>query len=106
MDFSVERELPDNMSISAAYVGTHGTRLYRDLQLNQAFPGPGAVPPRLPFYGIARDIPTVDQRNGDGYSIYNSGQLKFQKRTNVGLTLLAAYTWSTCHQHYLWTDNR
>ncbi len=93
-NFSVERELPHNMSISAAYVGDHGTRLYRDLQLNQAFPGPGPVPPRLPFYSIAPNIPTVDQRNGDGYSIYNSGQFKFQKRTSAGLTLLAAYTWS------------
>jgi len=93
-NFSVERELPHNMSISAAYVGTHATRIYRDLQLNQAYPGPGDVTPRLPFYGIAPNIPTVDQRNGDGYSIYNSGQLKFQKRTSVGLTFLAAYTWS------------
>jgi hypothetical protein len=94
-NFSVERELPDNMSISAAYVGDHGTRLYRDLQLNEAFPGPGPLPTTLPFYSIAPNIPTVDQRNGDGYSIYNSGQFKFQKRvTSAGLTLLAAYTWS------------
>ena len=94
-NFSVERELPNNMSISAAYVGTHGTRLYQDLQLNQTLPGPLPLPNKLPFYGIAPNIPTVDQRNGDGYSMYSAGQFKLQKRvTGVGLTLLAAYTWS------------
>ncbi|MGH9771125.1 MAG: TonB-dependent receptor domain-containing protein [Candidatus Acidiferrales bacterium] len=93
-NFSIERQLPYNMSFTAAYVGTHGTSLYRDLQLNQALPGPGPVGPRLPFYGVAPNIPTVDQRNGDGYSIYNSGQFEMQKRTNFGLTLIASYTWS------------
>ncbi|MGH9450944.1 MAG: carboxypeptidase regulatory-like domain-containing protein [Terriglobia bacterium] len=93
-NFSVERQLPYTMSFTAAYVGTHGTSLYRDLQLNQALPGPGPVGPRLPFYGVAPNIPTVDQRNGDGYSIYNSGQFELQKRTTFGLTLIASYTWS------------
>ena len=46
----------------------------------------------LPFFNVAPTVTTVDQRNGD--SQYNATQLKFQKRTNVGLTLLAAYTWS------------
>ncbi|HEY6273705.1 MAG TPA: TonB-dependent receptor [Terriglobales bacterium] len=93
-NFSIERQLGRNISFTAAYVGTHGTNLYRDLQLNQAYPGPGPVPPRLPFYPVAPNIPTVDQRNGDGYSIYNGAQFKLEKRTSVGLTLLAAYTWS------------
>ena len=38
-NFSIERQLPANMMISAAYVGTHGVHLYRDLQLNQRFRG-------------------------------------------------------------------
>ncbi|MBV8552512.1 MAG: TonB-dependent receptor [Acidobacteriaceae bacterium] len=93
-NFSVERQLPANMMFSAAYVGTHGVRLYRDLQLNQAVPGPGPIPPRLPFYPVAPNIPTVDQRNGDGHSHYNSLQLKLEKRLSFGLTFLASYTWS------------
>jgi hypothetical protein len=93
-NFSIERKLPGNMSFQAAYVGTHGLHLYRDLQLNQALPGPGPVGPRLPFYSIAPNIPTVDQRNGDGTSHYNALQLRAEKRFSAGLSFLASYTWS------------
>ena len=109
-NFSIERRLPGDMMVSAAYVGTHGVHLYRDLQLNEALPGPGPVDPRLPFFGIAPNIPTVDQRNGDGYSHYNAGQFKFQKRTGMGLSFLASYTWSKTlddisHIVYPYSDN-
>lgn len=93
-NFSVERQLPANMMLSVAYVGTHGLHLYRDLQLNQTLPGPGPVQPRLPFYSVAPNIPTVDQRNGDGTSHYNALQAKVQKRFSYGLSFLASYTWS------------
>ncbi|MGH9663457.1 MAG: hypothetical protein ACRD9L_03420, partial [Bryobacteraceae bacterium] len=93
-NFSVERQLPGNMMFSAAYVGTHGLHLFRDLQLNQTLPGPGAYQTRLPYYAVAPNIPTVDQRNGDGTSHYNALQLKAEKRFSRGLSLLASYTWS------------
>jgi hypothetical protein len=93
-NFSIERQLPGNMMLSVAYVGTHGVHLYRDLQLNQALPGPGPVEPRLPFFSVAPNIPTVDQRNGDGTSHYNALQAKLEKRYSSGLSFLAAYTYS------------
>jgi hypothetical protein len=93
-NFSIERQLGSSMMGSIAYVGTHGVHLYRDLQLNQALPGPGPIAPRLPFYAIAPNIPTVDQRNGDGTSHYNALQAKLEKRYSMGLTFLASYTWS------------
>lgn len=93
-NFSIERQLPSDMMFSVAYVGTHGLHLYRDLQLNQALPGPGPVGPRLPFYSVAPNIPTVDQRNGDGTSHYNALQAKVEKRFTSGLSFLASYTWS------------
>jgi len=96
-NLSVERSLPDQMSFLAAYVGNHATHLYRDLQLNQCNPAVAAttpVPACLPFESVAPTITTVDQRNGDGYSHYNALQLRLQKRTNVGLTMIVAYTWS------------
>jgi hypothetical protein len=68
--------------------------LYRDLQLNQSLPGPGPFGPRLPYYSVAPNIPTVDQRNGDGHSHYNALQLKGEKRFSNGLSFLASYTLS------------
>jgi len=93
-NFSIERQLPGNMVFTAAYVGTHGLHLYRDLQLNTALPGPGPITPRLPYYSVAPNIPTVDQRNGDGHSHYNALQLKGEKRFSSGLSFLASYTFS------------
>jgi hypothetical protein len=93
-NFSIERQLPGDMMFSIAYVGTHGLHLYRDLQLNTALPGPGPIAPRLPFYSVAPNIPTVDQRNGDGTSHYNALQAKFEKRFSNGLSFLASYTFS------------
>ena len=93
-NFSIERQLPGGIALTAAYVGTHGVHLYRDLQLNQSLPGPGDFTPRLPFYSVAPNIPTVDQRNGDGTSHYNALQVKVQKRFSSGFSFLASYTWS------------
>jgi hypothetical protein len=93
-NFSIERQLPGNMMFAVAYVGTHGLHLYRDLQVNQSLPGPGPVAPRLPFFGVAPNIPTVDQRNGDGTSHYNALQARFEKRFGHGLSFLASYTFS------------
>jgi hypothetical protein len=108
-NFSIERQLPGNMMAAIAYVGTHGLHLYRDLQLNQSLPGPGPIGPRLPFYPVAPNIPTVDQRNGDGTSHYNALQAKFQKRYSSGLSFLASYTWSKTMDNtttilYPWDD--
>jgi len=94
---SVERQLMTNMFFRAAYVGTHGTHLYRDLQLDQCDPAVAAITPPpacLPFFSVAPTITEIHQRNGDGYSHYNSGQFELQKRTNIGLTLIGSYTWS------------
>ena len=109
-NFSIQRQLPGNMAFTAAYVGTHGLHLYRDLQLNQSLPGPGPIPPRLPFYSVAPNIPTIDQRNGDGTSHYNALQLKGEKRFSSGLSFLASYTWSktmdnTTNILYPYSDN-
>ena len=93
-NFSIQRQLPGDMMFSVAYVGTHGLHLYRDLQLDQSLPGPGAISPRLPFYSIAPNIPTIDQRNGDGTSHYNALQAKMEKRFSHGLSFLASYTFS------------
>jgi hypothetical protein len=108
-NFSIQHQLPGDIGLTAAYVGTHGLHLYRDLQLNQSLPGPGPIGPRLPFYSVAPNIPTVDQRNGDGTSHYNALQVKAEKRFSKGFFFLASYTWSktmdnTTNILYPWND--
>ena len=98
---SLEQQLTPTMSLHMAYVGTAGSHLYHDYQLNQCNPpnynlatAPPQFPACLPFYGIAPDISTMDFRNSGGKSHYNAAQFLLQKRTSKGLTFTAAYTWS------------
>ncbi|MGA7029775.1 MAG: carboxypeptidase regulatory-like domain-containing protein [Candidatus Acidiferrales bacterium] len=97
-NIGVQRQLTHDMYFSAAYVGTYGNHLYHDYQLNQCYPPSISVanpyPTCLPFYSINPNITTVDFRNSSGQSRYNAGQFQLIKRTNVGLTLIASYTWS------------
>lgn len=98
---TVEQQLTPTLSFQMAYVGTAGSHLYHDYQLNQCNPTSYSVPETpppypacLPFYSIAPTISTMDFRNSAGKSHYNAGQLLVQKRASYGLTFTAAYTWS------------
>ena len=110
---SIERAVGANMSIHAAYVGTEGSYLFHDWQLNQCNPTAFSVGPTydqlqaqygttqypsfpncMPYYSVAPNVSTIDFRNSGGKSHYNAGQFLFQRRTGANLTFTAAYTWS------------
>lgn len=97
-NLSIQRQLTRDMFVEAAYVGTNGYHLFHDYQLNQCDP-PEIVainpyPACLPFYAVNPNITQVHFRNSSGESRYNAGQFELVKRTGVGLTLIASYTWS------------
>lgn len=93
-NMNVQQQITSGMAFTLAYVGTHGLHLFRDLQLNQAVPGPGSLPQTLPFYKIAPNVQNMDARNGNGFSRYNGLQAKLEARYSNGLYFLASYTWS------------
>ncbi len=116
---SIERQLGANMALHAAYVGTKGSYLYNDWQLNQCNPtaftqGPSydqlqaqygtseypGTPQCYPFYGIAPGISTMDFRNSGAKSHYNAGELVFERRAGASLTFNAGYTWSKSMDNY------
>lgn len=95
---NIQRQVTKDIVVQAAYVGTYGSHLYNDYQLNECNP-PGIVattpyPYCLPFYSLNPNITTVDFRNSGGESRYNAMQLTATKRTSYGLAFTAAYTWS------------
>jgi Carboxypeptidase regulatory-like domain/TonB dependent receptor len=91
-NLTVERRLPQDMVVTAAYVGTQSTHLLADLNINTDGPGQGV--PGLPYYQLlGRQIST---NMWDGYlsSNYHSLQMSLNKRFSKGLLLKGAYTWS------------
>lgn len=88
-NLDVQRQLPGNMVLQAAYVGTHGTHLFLARNIN--FPRPGADGVfRRPFAGFG----PIRYMDNNGNSLYHSGQFTFQKRFASRGQFLAAYTWS------------
>jgi hypothetical protein len=86
----VQREFSGNMIVSASYVGTKGTSLILQPDINQAFPGAGAVNLRRPFPNFSA-INTVESA---GSSTFHSLQASAEKRLSKGVSFLLSYTWS------------
>jgi len=112
---SVQRQILPDMFFQAAYVGNEGQHLFHDYQINQCYPpelalaaGTGSAPftnyPNcLPYPAeVAPPSPAagslilsgVHARNSNGESRYNALELEVVKRTSIGLTFQASYTWS------------
>jgi len=82
----LQYEVLPNWMVDAAYVGSKGTHLSDVLDLNQADPVTGLNP-----YGQFSSLLYVES---NANSSYNSLQLRSEKRTSQGLTLLLAYTYA------------
>jgi hypothetical protein len=91
----IERQITSDVMLDVAYVGTRSLALIAPYNYNQPYPGPGAVGPRQPLYGINPLVTTVTYNTNYGSAKYHGLQMKLQKRYSAGLTVSAAYTWST-----------
>jgi hypothetical protein len=94
-NLGVQHEIaPWQLVVKASVVGNLGRRLGTTIDLNQPFPGPGAVNPRRPFFGVRPGLAGISYAVSDGLSNYYSGQLAVEKRMSKGLAVLFGYTWS------------
>ncbi len=77
------------MSFTIAYVGSKGTSLQGQTDINQAVPGTGPVAARrdFPAFGAIRQIQSRYDSN------YHSLQMSAERRFSNGLGFLASYTW-------------
>ena len=91
-NFTLERQLPGQVVVSAGYVGQHTVHQLADQDINTGYPGSGTTD--LPQYAsFGRTIPT-DMWDGYLSSEYNSLQATFTRQFSKGLMLKGAYTWS------------
>ena len=90
---SVQRGIGSDVVFEIGYLGSKGTHLPLNRNLNQATPGPGAAAQvqarrTYPQFGNITWIESVAN------STYHSMELKAEKRYTKGLSLLGSYTFS------------
>lgn len=89
-NFSVQQRLPASWNLTVAYVGTKGTKLNSQPDINRPVPGMTPVAQRRSFPRFA-SIQEVQHRQG---SIYHGLQATAERRVIRGLNFLGAYTYS------------
>jgi outer membrane receptor protein involved in Fe transport len=91
---TIQHELTQHLTIEGAYVGSKGTHLYTFSNLNQASPTADTSAPSAP----RRPFPSLDTSIGylrsNGYSNYNSAQLKVEQHLSHGVAAIVNYTYS------------
>jgi hypothetical protein len=108
---SVQYALGKDLLFEAAYVGTHGLNLIRNVRINQAALAspqhpiinqvtgqaittnrPDNAPLRAPYQGV--ELVNFQQTQSTAQSTYNSLQISLTRRLSRGLQLLASYTFA------------
>jgi len=83
-NMNIERELPANLLLTAAYVGTAGVRLFGTDELNFRVDGVRLNPSRG----------AITVRANGRHSSYHGGQFTLDRRFSRGMLLRGAYTFS------------
>jgi hypothetical protein len=90
----VQHELARSLLLDLTYVGTRSNRIVSPVNINQPYPGPGAVNPRRPYYAINPNIGDIKLYSNSGNGDYHGLQFRVEKRYAQGLTGSLAYSFS------------
>ncbi len=103
-NLTVEQQLANSLSFRLAYVATHGSHEWQDLELNptvngtRIFDQPGCSSTNSCYPG------TITAANTGGNTNFNSLQVSAEQRVRYGLTLLLNYTWSKALNDMPWNQ--
>jgi hypothetical protein len=104
-NLTVEQQLSTSLSLRTAYVATHGSHEWENLELNPTVNGtriynqqPGCATNNSCYPG------TITAANTGGNVNYNSLQVSAEQRVRYGLTLLFNYTWSKTLDDMPWNQ--
>ncbi len=103
-DLAVEQQLTGSLSLRAAYVGTHGSHQWQDMELNPVISGTrkfnqaGCSTTNSCYPG------TITAANTGGNTSFNSLQISAEQRVRYGLNLLFNYTWSKTLDNMPWNQ--
>jgi hypothetical protein len=91
---SLEHQLRSDLLLRGAYVGSKGTHLGYNTDLNAARFRPGATGDDIDARRPYQDFQSIIQDQSAANSVYNSLQATVEKRYTRGFSLLANYTWA------------
>jgi hypothetical protein len=89
-NFTIEGEVLRATSLRASYVGSKGTHLDRNININDPLPAPGQIQPRRPFQPFG----TIAYRESGRNSITNQMQLGARRRFAAGLSFQLEYQYT------------
>jgi hypothetical protein len=93
-NLNVQQELVEHIVLTAAYVGSKGTHLPIQRELNPAVYGPGATLANIDARRLyAPYFAGIDSYESTATSTYHALQLSLNKRFSHGYTILANYTY-------------
>ena len=96
----IQRELPANLLLDVSYVGTKGTRLFVNEDMNPVVPALMRINPAVTptLYSLTTRWDSAQgsrlTRTNGGDSNYNALQIEVNRRMAAGLLFKASYTWS------------
>lgn len=93
-NLTIERQLPANLVVSGAYVGSRSLKLFFSSQMNPAVYGPGATLGNLQERKLLPQFASIEDDQTTGYSWYNSFQLLVKRPMSRGFAVTTAYTLS------------
>ncbi len=91
-NLNIQRQLPKDIVITAAYIGSKSSRLFGSHNINPAVFGPGATVANTQSRRLYPNFGTIEDESTFGWSQYHSFQLTVNKRMSHGLTILGSYT--------------
>ncbi len=91
-NFTIQRQLPEKILLSAGYVGSHTVHEFGDYNINAG--GPGTPTTHLPEYAAFGRTNATNMWDGYLSSEYNSLQVSFNRQFANGLMLKGSYTWA------------
>lgn len=93
-NLTVQRRIGQNMTVQVGYVGSKGTNIAWDPNINAANIGSGSILSRRPYYQLYGLSQGIGSRNNGGNSNFNSLQIQVKKRFSHGYSFTSNLVWS------------
>jgi hypothetical protein len=103
-DLAVEQQFTGSLSFRVAYVGTHGSHQWQDMELNPVISGTRKFNQAGCSSNNSCYPGTITAANTGGNTSFNSLQISAEQRVRYGLNLLFNYTWSKTLDNMPWNQ--